>query len=146
MSLCCSVLWCSQSSDNHLLYIILVPVHNNQTRYLLFHNHVVLYSFYLPQTFQRFIICRHLLCFLRSLTVTQSCTLMLCCMLGQLPSLQAGSWHTDCLRARRTPSWTTPLSPQWCSATHPSERWASQKVRGSFIIKVRLLKLLNFIL
>lgn len=64
-------------------------------------------------------------------------------VLLQLPSLQAGSWHTDCLRARRTPSWTTPPSPQWCSATHPSGRSASQRVSDGFIIKV---KLLDFVL
>lgn len=68
------------------------------------------------------------------LMLIQSCTFMLCCMLGQLPLLQAESWHTDCLRARRTPSWTTLLFPQWCSATHPSEQWASQKVSSSLYL------------
>lgn len=50
------------------------------------------------------------------------------CVLWQLPSLQAGSWHTGCLRARRTPSWTIHPSPQWYSAIHPLGRWASQRV------------------
>ncbi|KAF6726330.1 Glutathione reductase, mitochondrial [Oryzias melastigma] len=47
------------------------------------------------------------------------------------PLLQAESWHTDCLRARRIPSWTTPAFPQWCSVTRPSVRWASQRRRLS---------------
>lgn len=57
--------------------------------------------------------------------------LMVVLHVWQLPLLQAGSWHTGYSRAKRTPSWTTQPSLQWCSAIHPSGRWASQKVSCS---------------
>lgn len=59
--------------------------------------------------------------------------------------LQAESWHTDCLRARRIPSWTTPAFPQWCSVTRPSVRWASQRVSSRPLSVKRLLRKAVFI-
>lgn len=41
----------------------------------------------------------------------------------QLPSLQAGNWHTDYLRAKRIPNLTIPPSPRWYLAIPPLAQW-----------------------